>query len=622
MALQFSDALEAFQRGDLDRARDIAEAELSSQPSAQAHHLLGLVHCRNGDPASGLEHLRLAAEGEPENVGFRLMLMRALVDAGRAAEVLQMAEPPPIRSGAALELWRARGEAADAAQDAGAGIAAWSKVSAATPGDWRAWANLGNALALRSRWAQAIVALGNAIRLNDAEAPLHWSLGAALAEADRHEEALESIDRFDQLAGPTDNSSIARARCLLALGHFEEAETAYRTALKISPHNPDVFLELGRLFERTNRLELLADLLGQASIAGISEAEVAHLHVLRAFRDGQFEEAYARLLECQEPEDDPQGWYRIKAKIADRVGKPEEAFAAAKTMNRLTPAFDSWRERAAAHRTRMRDLAQVLAALPELPQLKKPNRRSPAFLVGFPRSGTTLLDTFLMGHPDTAVLEEVHLLGAAERQIGKVADLGRVSRAALERARNAYFAEQDLYVDPAFTGLVIDKLPLNLVGAPFIDALFPGAPIIFAQRHPCDAVLSGFMQAFQMNDAMASFLTIEDSADLYDAVMSGWRKILETFDLNVHTVRYERLVREPEAELRPLVDRLGLPWDERIVAHTETAKARGTIITPSYDQVTEPLTSRSVGRWKKYEKQLEPVLPVLLPWARWLGYED
>jgi hypothetical protein len=216
----------------------------------------------------------------------------------------------------------------------------------------------------------------------------------------------------------------------------------------------------------------------------------------------------------------------------------------------------------------------------------------------------------------------VHLLGAAERQIGKVAELAQVPRRSLEQARKAYFAEQDLHVDPAFTGLVVDKLPLNLVGAPFIEAMFPRAPIIFAKRHPCDAVLSGFMQAFRMNDAMASFLTIEDAADLYDAVISGWRAILERFRLNVHTVTYERLVRDPEAELRPLVGFLGLPWNDAMLAHTKTAKERGTILTPSYDQVTEPLTSSSVGRWRRYEEQLRPVLPVLLPWAEWLGYED
>jgi hypothetical protein len=281
-----------------------------------------------------------------------------------------------------------------------------------------------------------------------------------------------------------------------------------------------------------------------------------------------------------------------------------------------------WRERGAGYRARLRQLAQTLTRAATLPQLQPPDRKTPAFLVGFPRSGTTLLDTFLMGHRDTAVLEEVHLLGAAEKQIGKVADLPRASLTALERARKAYFTELDLHVARGFDGLVVDKLPLNLLGGPFIQALFPSAPIIFAQRHPCDAVLSAFMQSFVMNDAMASFLTIEDAADLYDSLMSGWTAMREGLALNVHTVRYERLVEDPEAELRPLVDFLGLPWDQQMLAHTDTAKKRGAIITPSYDQVTEPLSTRSVGRWKRYRKQLEPVLPVLLPWAERLGYSD
>jgi tetratricopeptide (TPR) repeat protein len=621
MNAQFKQAVEAFQSGDLERAQTIAESELTGEASAQAHHLLGLVHCRRGNPRSGVEHLRAAAEAEPQNPGFRLMLMRALVDGGRASEVLQMPEPPPIHSPAALELWRARGEAADAAEDAAAGIAAWSKVSASAPGDWRAWANLGSALTAESRWGEAIEALSNAVRLNPAESSLRWRLGAALAEADRHEEALALIDAFEQLAGRSGESALARGRCLLALMRFREAEEAYRNAIQLSPADPDPIRELGLLLERTNDLEALEQLVEQAAVAGIPDERLMHLHIVRAFRQGRAEEAYA-LLESAEPSDDPVGWQRVKRKIADRLGKSAEAFAAAEAANRLTPGFESWRARAAAHRARMRDLGRSLTQSRDIPHLAKPKRRMPAFLVGFPRSGTTLLDTFLMGHPDTAVLEEVHLLGAAERQIGKVAELPRVPRASLSRARDAYFSELDQHVPSGFQGLVVDKLPLNLVGAPFINAMFPGAPIIFAERHPCDAVLSSFMQNFIMNDAMASFLTIEDAADLYDAVMFSWRAILETFKLNVHTVRYERLVVDPETELRPLINFLGLPWDERVLAHTETAKARGTIITPSYDQVTEPLTSRSVGRWKKYEKQLEPVLPVLLPWAEWLGYSD
>jgi tetratricopeptide (TPR) repeat protein len=619
MNSQFAEALEAFQGGDLDRARTVAESEIASNPSAEAHHLLGLIHCRLGDPVTGVEHLRLASEREPGNAGFRIMLMRAMVDAGRAADVLEMAEPPQIRSAVTLELWRARGEAADAAQDSDIRTNAWSKVANAAQNDWRAWANLASALTSQSRWAEAVDALNKAIRLNPSDASLRWTVAGALASAERHEESLAALDESDRLGGQTAESALARGRCMLAMMRFEEAEAAYWDAVRHAPDRVEAVRELGLLLERTSQLDSLVKLLDQASAAGIPNEHVNHLYAVRAFREGDAERADA-LLQSVDRSDDPASWHRTHAKVADRVGKTEEAFASAAEVNRLTPDFESWRSRGADYRKRLRDLGRLLTEMPELPQIEPPERRIPAFLVGFPRSGTTLLDTFLMGHPDTAVLEEVHLLGAAERQIGKVADLPRASVHALRHARDAYFSELDRNVPKGFSGLVVDKLPLNLLGAPFIEAIFPGAKIIFAQRHPCDAVLSGFMQSFVMNDAMASFLTIEDGADLYDAVMSGWRAMLERFDLSVHTVVYERLVVDAEAQLRPLIDFLGLPWDDRVLAHAETAKERGAIITPSYHQVTEPLNARAVGRWRRYEKQLESVLPVLLPWAEWLGY--
>jgi hypothetical protein len=172
-------------------------------------------------------------------------------------------------------------------------------------------------------------------------------------------------------------------------------------------------------------------------------------------------------------------------------------------------------------------------------------------------------------------------------------------------------------VEDGFAGIVIDKFPLDMAAAPLIQAMFPGAPIIFAQRHPCDVVLSGFMQKF----GLVNFNSIEDAADYYDAMMSIWTASRETMDLNVQTVVYEDLINDPEPVLRLVVDFLELEWDKDLLDHQRTARGRGTISTPSYDQVTEPLSSRFVGRWRRYERQLAPVLPLLVPWAERLGYK-
>jgi len=225
-----------------------------------------------------------------------------------------------------------------------------------------------------------------------------------------------------------------------------------------------------------------------------------------------------------------------------------------------------------------------------------------------------------MGHPDVNVLEELDTLRASQTALGTVAELPGCASEKLEQARRAYFAELDRHADAESRRLIVDKLPLNMLSLPVIYALFPDARIIFAQRHPCDCVLSGFMQSFTVSDSMASFLTIEGSADLYDAAMTLFSASRDALPLSVHTLVYEQLIADPEAALRPLIDFLGLEWRSELLDHRSTARARGAIITPSYDQVVEPLTKTPSGRWRRYESELEPVLPLLLPWAERFGY--
>jgi hypothetical protein len=163
---------------------------------------------------------------------------------------------------------------------------------------------------------------------------------------------------------------------------------------------------------------------------------------------------------------------------------------------------------------------------------------------------------------------------------------------------------------------------MNMLRLAVLHALFPHAKVIFAQRHPCDVVLSGFMQSFRLNHAMASFLDLADAADLYDAAMTMWTRSRDAIPQAVHTVVYERLTADPEAELKPAVEFLGLDWRDGILDHQATAEKRGLITTASYDQVVKPLSRTPSGRWRRYRKQMETVLPILLPWAERLGYAD
>jgi tetratricopeptide (TPR) repeat protein len=648
-----AEAVAAFRRGELNLARALAQAQVDSDEGhAEARHLLGLIDCREGQLEKGVVHLQRAVDAQPDNPAFRVMLARALIDSGRPREALDAAVAPKTLSPAALALWHVRAEAAKAAKDYRAGVEAWAIVSTTRPDDWRAWAGYGEALAGLERWEDAANAFRRSRTLNPGELSLQQNFSAALMKSGFYAEAAEQLrlmlDRW-----PSDSSiRLTLARLLADLGKHEESmaelDTAARLAVgdkasgeasedlirialpdRTDPSQPlsdndlRALGELALLLERTSRMDALRRLLADAEKLGIGREQLSYPAAAIALRDGDSVEA-KRLLESEEPTRDPVRHFRLLAKILDTSGDYAGAFNAAISMNRAVPDFAAWTGKGSDYRRRVRTLAETVDAAwaARLRPLQPGPRRSPAFLVGFPRSGTTLLDTFLMGHPDTQVLEEFHMLGAAETVLGNVAHLPDRSPDQLDQARRAYFAELDRHVDGDFAGLVVDKLPLNMLGLPVIYSLFPDAKVIFAQRHPCDCVLSGFMQSFTLNDAMACFLTIEGAAELYDVAMQMFCAGRDGLPLAVHRLVYEQLVANPEAELRPLIGFLGLEWRPELLDHRATAKARGAIITPSYDQVVQPLTKAPSGRWRRYAEQLEPVLPTLLPWARQLGYEN
>ncbi|MEP7130995.1 MAG: sulfotransferase [Sphingomicrobium sp.] len=652
MNVRGNEAVAAFQRGDVAQARSLTEEQLASEPdSARLQHLMGLIECRSGNVDEGVGWLRKAMDADPDNVAFRVMLVRALVDSGKADEALDIAAPRSASTPADLALWHARAEAADSAGNAEAAVEAWQVLATARQKDWRAWANLGESLGRLERWPEAAVALGRAWDLDRVDRSLQQKYASALAWAGQYDESADQLREMLE-AGPEDlGIRLTLARLYADLGRnkdrIEQLDIASRHALgeassahaetgliriALPGHDPSepvseegikAVRELALLLERTSRIDALRDLLADAEKLNIPRERLAYPAAAAALKDGNAAEA-KRLLAFEEEQSDPVRRHRLTAKIDDLLGNSAGAFSAADAMNRAMPDFDRWVRDAAEHRRQLRGYERRIGPdwIASLHPLARGDCRAPAFLVGFPRSGTTLLDTFLMGHPETKVLEEFHMLGAAEKVLGNVSDLPGRSPAQLAEGRRAYFEEIDRHVDPSFPGLIIDKLPLNLLALPLIYTLFPEARVIFAQRHPCDSVLSCFMQSFTLNHAMACFLRIADAADLYDVAMGIFTRSRDLLPLAVHTLVYEELIADPEKALRPLVAFLGLEWQAELLDHRSTAMARGAIGTPSYDQVTEPLSKAPAGRWRRYEEQLAPVLPVLLPWAERLGYPD
>ncbi|MCW5699022.1 MAG: sulfotransferase [Rhodospirillales bacterium] len=591
------EAVRHHQAGCLDEAERLYRRVLKTAPrNADALHLLGVVTHQRGDNGRARQLITKAIAVNDGDAAYHNNLGTVLL-------ALDQAEP--------------------AAQS-------FRRALALNPSYPEAHNNLGNALQILGRPDEAVPCYRQAIALRPDYAEAHANLGRARRTLGDLDEAVDCYQRAVSLQPRYVKALKDLGDALGELGRPDDAEARYRQARDVNPRDPDVGAALAALWERASKLEdglrqaesVLADTpdhLRAAVIAarcerrlGRPEAGRQRLQKLRLDRRDADSRAFAA--------------YEMGA-ICDRLGDHAAAFGHFAEGNRLimgTPQAKRYDCDALPRRIdtlRQRFTADWLGSwTPPVPYDGLP----PAFLIGFPRSGTTLLDQVLDAHPGITTIEEKPLLdvvrGHVEERFGAYpAVLATMTADDVAAAREVYFTEAAKYVADPRAGLLIDKMPLNAIDAGLIRRLFPEAPILLALRHPCDVVLSGFMQAFKPNLAMIQFGTLESTARFYAQVMDLWRHYADLLPLRTLSVRYEDLVADFAAETRRILDFFGLPWDDAVLAYADHAKTRA-ISTPSYHQVVQPIYSRSVGRWHNYRSQFHPVLPLLHPAIQAFGY--
>lgn len=611
-----AEAIRLRQAGDAVGALALAERHASaSEAGAPFLAIAGLAALELGDGARALSHLEPLARMRPDDEEIRGDYAKALLAVGREDEALALSAGSALPALARIEAWvrQQRGEF-------GPAVAAYARVLQGEPTDAASWNNLGNIHAGAGHFDQAITAFEHAITYQPDEPGMYLNLADVLRRADLGGPRLKVARDVAELA--PDNRAV-QTELAMALAHNElldEAIAVLEAAVARWPEFGESHLELGRLYEATNRTEALAALLASLDPA-TTPPEAAFLHAWLAQREGRFEDA-ARHAEAIPPTIHPMRREALIGNIAERLGDSARAFAAFTAMNAAAIAEAPPRRGPSYREGVEADLARWTpgwAARWTPPISPDPAHRDPVFLVGFPRSGTTLLDTMLMGLPDLNVLEERPMLAETLRMAGN-ADLAALTASQCAQLRAAYFESVRRNGWDGNRWLV-DKHPLNMARAVAIHRIFPQARFILAERHPADVVLSCFMANFTLNHAMRSFTELEEAARTYDTVFRAWHRAGELFPINAHAVRYERLVEDPRGELQPLVEWLGLGWDDRLLDHTETARSRGRVRTASYAQIGEQLYTRARGRWQRYGDQLAPVMPILAPWAERMGYD-
>jgi tetratricopeptide (TPR) repeat protein len=538
----------------------------------------------------------------------------------------------------------------------------WFGRAAAADGSPASWSNLASALCDASRFQEALAALQQARQNSPGDAFMSICAARALSGLGRKDEALQeataavhadpedtdyrllradiaaSLDYREHAAADLEKlidtvtepaRALQVASLLMRIGRFEAALSQYRLLASRLPESFDAWIGLALASERANDLAgLTAALTHAARLARVpfQQEAVNHLRGKQAYRDGEFAQACTLMASAWMLPDAETRW---KAQVGfdyalslDRNHRYEEAWNVLVQAHALqAPAHEGpaiLEARAGFFRI-LQSAVPVFQGQPCIPD----GRIDPVFVVGFPRSGTTLLEQILDSRPGLKSFDEKPYLVKTLLEFNALGlrypeDLDRLDAQQIAVLRTFYFEQVE--ADLGSEGQrVVDKNPLNWVYLPFIQTIFPQSNIILALRHPLDVVLSCYMQNLRSTGNLYS--SIDRIAELYVAMADFWQRLQPDFPGAILTTCYEDLIADPIAETRRLAMFLDMPWNEGWLDSAGHARRKGIISTPSYAQVLEPLNSRAIGRWRHYRPYIDPeVMARLTPAIAAMGY--
>ncbi len=543
----------------------------------------------------------------------------------------------------------------------------FARLTQAHPRTWQYWNNLGNAQRALGQVEHARLAFERALELNPAAPRVRANLGLLLlnagdpAQAATHlraasaapdaepgmriwaavavhaagdavtaEELLRGWERWPR---DSDEAWLELGWLLLELGHFDDAEHVFASAFAGVAARIRAKARHALLLERINQPDvadrLLADLPDPDQIAAAeARQELLHARGMLAARRKDWPAARQALQQALAIVGSTRGraaMYFALARACDRLGDVDATLAVLREAHALLAATSAQRT---IHERWLPVLTTGLPAAETAYSRRDPApsaAQSPVFVLGFPRSGTTLLEQMLAAHPDFASIDERPLVLSAIRRMqaqGLAYPQGlRALRAdQLADLRAGYWRAADALATRAPEQRLVDKNPLNMLALPMILRLFPLARVIICRRHPCDVVLSCYMQPFADPEVAEMSASPASLARAYATFDAQFREQAALLGATPFELRYEDLVTHPQAALQGLGNCLGV-LDTTAMAHfASSAQRRGYISTPSYAQVVESLRADSIGRWRRYARVFAPLLPTLAESIRRAGY--
>jgi len=484
------------------------------------------------------------------------------------------------------------------------------------------------------RFEDALAVLRKAVEIAPQDLGARNAMGLVLTRLERYRDALAAFDGVVELEPGFAGAHCARGATLEAMGRLKEAEAAYNHALELEPENLGATQGLANLLSRRGahaEARPLAEAVLEAepnfpdAVMVLAAADAAEGHGERAQRRLELLSGDERLTPHQRALVQGQ-----LGDVLDAQDLPAEAFQAYAACN-----MGLWRAYAPVYGQGVSALDFARAMIAELDNIPpeswtskpKPVEGGPkthVFLLGFPRSGTTLLEQVLASHPDVEALEERETLVDAQRafqmQPADVIRLAKASEAELAPLRAAYWERVRAEGADPVGKVFVDKHPLHTFRLPLILKLFPDAKILFARRDPRDVVLSCYRRRFAMSGSAYQLLTLPGAAGYYDAAMRLADRLEPALGPRTQIVRHEALVEDFDKVVGEVCAFLGLAWSDSLRNFADKGRDRA-VATPSGVQLSRGLSAEGVGAWRRYKDQLAPVLPTLSPWVAEYGYE-
>jgi len=497
-----------------------------------------------------------------------------------------------------------------------------------------AYYNLAFIMAEEGDLTASFTMLGEADRCRPDHIPTLELLANVLKRLGYFTEAIAHYHRVLEFGLPSAELYFAVGHCHQANEENQEAVEAYEKAIELNPERIDIRAKLADALDSLNRTDE-ASAQAQSILAAHPAQPIANLVISRIKRRaGNLIGARDQLLGLpqQSPPDDVDAAVLTElGMVQDVLGDHQAAFKAFNQANGMIADLPSTQEIDSERALQLIESCKHELANSQRTQHQIDDKYpDPVFLVGFPRSGTTLTEQILASHASVVTSDERTVLHNIATSMSTI--LGReleypncldeLTSSDVIQLRQYYWTQMtDEYGELILDKLFVDKMPLNLIHLGLIEVIFPKAKIIVALRDPRDVCLSCFMQLFDMNESMVQFLSLEKTAQYYAAVMGLWLSHKEKLQLPWVESKYEDIVTDLNTATQKLNNFLNLEAassQEKFYEHA----AKQAISTPSYRDVSTPVYDRAKGRWRHYAVEIGTSLSALEPYIKNFDYQQ